>query len=182
MAVVVGPDVRGMVRGLARYRVEWVLAGSVAALAWYPGRWPFMPGDLDVVPARTPANLRRLAGLLDGLGAKPVHDPAWRENLSSEACAAWTPWPPTEERLDRLFETALGRLDVVPGRAGHFEALRPRSHALLAWDISVLVADPEDLAITLRPAKPKHAARRALMEEIRVRRARGEAPCRLSPD
>ena len=85
-------DVCSMVLGLARHRVDWVLAGSVAALAWYPGPWPFIPGDLDVVPARTPANFRRLAETLEALGAKPVHDPAWDQTLSPSTTNGTHSW------------------------------------------------------------------------------------------
>lgn len=165
---------------LDRHGVEWIMAGSVAALAWFDGAWPFTPGDLDVVPRGSPENLRRLAGVLEELRARPARLPNWPGNPSAEARAAWRPEPATEVHLDHLFDTSCGRLDVVPWRAGRFEELRPRAHALEAWGMRVWVADPEDLASTLRPTKAKHRERAELMEAIRARRARGGSPCRLT--
>ena len=174
------PDLRGLIVALADNPVEWVLAGSVAVLAWLPPPWPFMPGDIDVVPERSATNLERLARALETLTARPIHDPAWPASLSPEECERWTPWPAAEERLNHRFETPLGQLDIVPRRAGLYEKLRPRSHALDAWGVRVWVADPEDLAATMRPGRTKHARRLALMGEIRGRSARGEAPCGLT--
>jgi hypothetical protein len=175
------PDLRGLVLALAEHGVEWVLAGSVAVLAWTPRPWPFSPGDLDVVPRCSAENLERLARLLDTLGARPEHDPAWPESLSPEECAAWTPWPATEERLDHRFETSRGTLDVVPWRARRHELLRPGAYPLDTWGTRVWVAAPADLAATLRPAKPKHAARAGLIEAILARQSRGEKPIGLEP-
>lgn len=160
---------------LSSHRVEWVLAGSVAVLAWHGPPWPFRPADLDVVPERSPANLERVARLLESLDARPVFLPDWPEGLTPEQCAAWTPWPAEVARLDHLLETRLGRLDIVPERAGRFESLEPRSHPLEAWGIGLRVADPEDLLSTMRLHKPKHAARVPVMDAI-VARRRGNLP------
>jgi hypothetical protein len=170
-----------LTRVLLDRRVEWLLAGSAAALAWWPGPWPYLPGDLDIVPERSAENFVRLAAVLRELAARPRHHPRWSQSPSLEACAAWRPEPPTEQNLDHLFETSFGPLDVVPRRAGLYEDLLPRCGLVVVRGLKVPVAHPEDLAATLRPAQAKHRTRSDLINAIRARAVRGEGPVGLRP-
>lgn len=93
---------------LAEHGVDWILTGSVALLV-FGAR--IEPGDLDVVPEASPANLRRLGALLDAVDAVPAHHPGWAPGLTFERCAQWRPAPLTE-RFDHMFVIRLGILDV----------------------------------------------------------------------
>lgn len=74
-----------MLAALAEYGVEWILTGSVALLV-FGAR--ITPGDLDVVPEDSAANLRRLGTLLGAVDAVPAHHPGWAPGLSLEQCSA----------------------------------------------------------------------------------------------
>ena len=109
---------------LLRHEVRFVVTGSTAARAH---GLELAPGDLDVAPETSAINLARLAAALRELGARPKHVPGWAAGPTREACEAWTPEPPTVERLDHRFVTPHGELDVVPAASGTYEALAPRA-------------------------------------------------------
>jgi hypothetical protein len=154
-------DVAGGLDALTDAAVDFVLTGSVAAAAYGV---PVQPRDLDIAPALDEPNLRRLAELLAGIGAKPHFDPAWP--FSQEECERWTPRPATVDNLDHLFETTLGPFDVVPSRSGTYDELR-RGARRASWrGGKVLVADPADLVAQLRLGKAKHAARQPQLEAV----------------
>lgn len=159
-------DIAGILRALIGSEIRFVLTGSVAALAYGV---PVQPGDLDIAPDLSADNLERLAGVLAGWQAKPVYVPEWPETLSPEECAAWTPYPATPGRLDRLLETPLGRFDVVPRRSGWYLDLLQRAMEREVETVPVLVAHPDDLLATMRMTEGKHQVRRPLLEEARNR-------------
>ena len=123
-------EVEPLLRALARNRVEFVITGSVAALAYGV---ELVPGDLDIAPALAGANLARLADLLRELGAKPRYDPAWREGPSLEDCSKWVADTADERNLDHRFVTPHGDFDVVPRLAGTHEHLVARAVPTSAW-------------------------------------------------
>ncbi len=165
-------DVRSLLAGLAATGVDHVLTGSVAATAYGVS---VDPNDLDVAPSLAADNLVRLAGLLGGWEARPHVDPDWPETTEEDA-VRWAPEPATAENLDHLFETRLGRFDVVPSRSGTYEELAPRALPARLAGHEVLVAAPCDLLPHLRLTKPKHRERAPQLERLCERSRRGEQP------
>jgi len=98
-------DVRARSVGLA---MHMLLTGSVALLV-FGAR--ITPGDLDVVPEDSAANLRRLGTLLGAVDAVPAHHPGWAPGLRIE-------------HFDHMFVTRLGILDVPPQLTGTYAAVR----------------------------------------------------------
>jgi hypothetical protein len=135
-------DLERLLTALSRHEVQYVITGSVAALAHGV---ELSPGDLDIAPALTAKNLDALAGLLDELGAKPKHVPTWRQGPSREACERWLAHPATETNLDYRFMTPYGELDVVPRRAGAYDELITRAVHMTAFELPILVAHLDDL-------------------------------------
>lgn len=105
------PQITRIVEALDRHRIRWVMSGSTVAALFGA---PLEPNDLDVVPALDPANLSRLARLLDELHAVPAFVPPPYQGPTLAQCRAWRPDPPTAEQLDHLFVTSLGMLDFPP--------------------------------------------------------------------
>jgi hypothetical protein len=155
------------VRALAKARVLYVLVGSVAARKYGVD---VVPRDFDIVPESSTGNLRRLAGVLEELHARPHFDPDWP--FSREECDAWTPEPASEENLDRLYDSAHGLFDVVPWRAGRYEELAPRAVVV----DGIAVASVDDLIRQLRLHKPKHQQRLPLLEAVRAGRGSDGSP------
>jgi hypothetical protein len=165
-------DVRALLGGAHAAGVDYVVTGSVAALAYGV---PTEPRDLDIAPALDPSNLARIAELLREWGAKPHFDPDW-EQVTEEDCERWTPDPATAENLDHLFETRHGLFDVVPQRSGVFEELAPRALVASLDGAPVRVAHPCDLIPHLRLHKPKHQSREPYLDDLCDRARIGELP------
>lgn len=95
------PDLAALLGELVRGGVDFVVVGGVAAVLHGA---PITTRDLDIVPDRSPANVRRLAHVLTGLDAV-IRDPAGRRLR------------PTEELLSGpgplLLATRLGPLDCL---------------------------------------------------------------------
>jgi hypothetical protein len=159
---------------LGRGGVDYVVAGSVAAMAFGVD---LVPGDLDVVPSLDPANLERLGLLLHRAGAKPRHVPGWREGLDREACERWRPEPFDLAALDHRFVTPWGDLDVVPLKAGRYDELGPTAVSFTAFGCAIQVAHPDHLIAQLdRWDRPRDRARRAALVDARARFLSGETP------
>ena len=177
-----GPDLPALLAALHGHGVDYVVVGSVGAMAH--GAPDVTPGDLDIVPATDPANLARLAGVLDELGAvasvetgawttDPGGEAAWVEDGIERAPGVLDPGEP--ETFDHSYTSRHGRLDVVPRVAGRYASLRARAQRLhvaghLAW-----VAHPIDLLSGMTgPRRPKDGPR------VRHLRALGAAPMGIS--
>ena len=125
--------------------VDFLVLGSGAAALLGAD---LVPGDLDICPASDADNLRRLAGVLEAIGARPRVDvPGW---VTDEEAAAWRPVAEIGV-LDFLFETNLGDLDIV------FEALGPDGrgsldHRALAEDAITVDVDGRPVARRLARA------------------------------
>jgi hypothetical protein len=140
------PDLGRLVEVLARHGVEYLIVGGIAARVYGATR---ETQDLDCVVRRSRANLERLADALvelnahlrvsgltdDEMAALPVRIDA--ETLARAEISTW--------------RTDAGDVDVladIPARQGHrqtYEALLPRSSKLSAENVSVVVADLDDL-------------------------------------
>lgn len=118
------PALSDLLRELLLGRVEFVLAGGLAAVAQGA---PVTTFDVDIVHRRTPDNVERLLGVLGRLHAV-VRDLADRR------------LPPDKEALlgpgHNLFVTDLGPLDCLGAIEGglDYDALMPRSVPLRLGD------------------------------------------------
>jgi hypothetical protein len=162
-----GPRLGALIEVLDRHGVAFVIGGSVGALAH--GASDVQPGDLDVIPATDPDNLRRLAAALGELEA--VSQPTTGRWVTDEAGEhRWVddgegrpvapPDPGDADTFDHSFDTTLGRLDVVPRIAGRHDDLRRRAARLTVDGREVWVAAPIDLLAGMTAARrPKDALR-----------------------
>ena len=168
-----GVDVAGLLATLERHQVAFVVAGSVAAMAH--GAHDVSPGDLDIVPATDPDNLRQLAAALQELDAVAaletggwVTDEAgehrWVEDGIERAPRPLDPNDP--DTFDHSFVTPLGRLDVVPRIAGAHDELRTRASRLPIGGREAWVAHPVDVLAGMTAARrPKDAPRVRYLRE-----------------
>ena len=153
---------------LHEHGVDWVLSGSAVLLLYGAD---LRPNDLDVVPSLEPANLRRLADVLLELRAVPAH----HASMPLEKCLVWTPEPPTAERLDHLFVTTAGMVDVPPSLTGTYtELFRDATQVRLAG-VPVQVCAPEAVLDRL-PARPRQKDLGRAGQYEAVRRVLGRAP------
>ena len=162
-----GPRLAALLDALDNHGVEYVIAGSVAAMTH--GAPDVRPGDLDIIPATDADNLDRLEATLRALGAemRPEYG-EWRIDEAGER--EWVqdgrlrdprPLDPADPAtFDHSFESADGRLDVVPEAAGTHAAIRPRAARVAVAGAERWVASPADvLAGMTRPRRPKDATR-----------------------
>ncbi len=162
-----GPRLGALIDVLDRHGVAFVIGGSVGAFAH--GASDVQPGDLDVIPATDPANLRRLGAALAELEA--VAQPttgSWVSDKTGEH--RWVedgverpiaPLDPDDaDTFDHSFDTTLGRLDVVPRIAGRHDELRRRATRLAVDGREAWVAAPVDLLAGMTAARrPKDVPR-----------------------
>jgi predicted nucleotidyltransferase len=157
-------DIRGILAALVEDGVEFLLIGGVAV--GYHGHVRATK-DVDVVPAPDPANLARLARLLDRLGAEvegaeefatdELPDP-----LDPEALALGGNW---------VLLTRLGRLDVMQwiGDGPLWERLAPAAIEDELAELPVKIISYEDLvALKELAGRPED-----LVDLERLRQARG---------
>jgi hypothetical protein len=161
------PRLDSLLAALDSHGVVYVVIGSVAALAHgAPGE---QPADLDVAPATDRDNLDRLAAALRDLHARPTPERGeWRVDEAGER--AWVEDgelrpareldPGDSTTFDHSFQTAHGRLDVVPVVAGTHAELRGRASWLSVAGREAWVAHPADvLAGMTGPRRPKDGPR-----------------------
>ncbi len=122
---------------LARHEVDYLTIGGVAAIGHGARRATF---DLDVVPAPTAENYRRLAGALAELGARDARDADFRD---------LDPLDDVDLARARILsvDTAAGRLDIInaPKGAAPYEDLRARSVETTVGGVTVRFAGLDDL-------------------------------------
>ena len=155
------PEVDALLAELDAHGVDFVVTGSVAVKLHGVA---LTPGDLDVVPALTPANLERLFRALDALEATPDGFGRWqvdgrgeRRWLAEEATEArlraWSPAVDDRASYDHLFRTRLGDLDVVPELNGSYDHLARRAVTVRvsapAGGRRVRIAHVDDLLATM---------------------------------
>jgi len=175
-----GPNLAALLDTLDEHEVDYLVGGSVAAMAL--GAPDVSPADLDVIPANVPANLERLAAALDAVGATagPTYG-EWGTDDSGER--VWVedgrlrpvrPLDPDDETtFDHSFESLHGRVDVVPEMAGTYEVLRPRAVRVQVAGADRWIAGPIDLLAGMtRPRRPKDGPR---VHHLRSLAARGSA-------
>jgi hypothetical protein len=167
-----------LLRALHDGGVEWVVSGSTV-LAIYGA--DLVPNDLDVVPSLEPANLRRLAEVLAVVDAVPAYFPDWQGGLSLVQCREWTPEPPTPDRLDHLFVTRFGLLDISPTLTGSYESLSPGAMSTTLAGVPVLVCDPDEVLRRLpQRQRAKDRRRAATYAAVRARLRHDRFPRGLS--
>lgn len=155
-------DLRGLLRVLAEHRVEFVIVGGVAATLHGSAR---VTRVLDVVYARTPHNLRRLAVALRGhrpylRGAPPGLPFLWDEETLRRG-------------LNFTLETDLGNLDLLGEIAGGggYDELRPHSVEFEAFGLRLLCLDLDTLIRVKRAAgRPRDQEAIAELRVIREER------------
>ncbi len=161
------PDIGALLGGLDDHAVDYLVGGSVAALAY--GAPDVQPADVDVIPSTDPDNLSRLTEALTALGAQASTETGeWQADEAGafhwvEDGVARPPAPLDPDRpasFDHSFSTQHGRLDVVPMIAGEYRVLRPRAHRLTVAGRVAWVAHPIDvLAGMTAPRRPKDGPR-----------------------
>lgn len=161
------PDLPALLDALDGKDVDYVIGGSVAAMAH--GAPNIDPADLDVIPATDVPNLARLAGALDALEAEAGPDYGeWRVDPSGER--VWVqdgvlrptrPLDPADPTtFDHWFRSPHGQLDVVPEAAGSFDELRPRAGLLpLGGGLRLVASAADVLAGMTRPRREKDGPR-----------------------
>jgi hypothetical protein len=123
---------RPLLRALAEHGVEYVVVGGLAGMA-HGSSFPSF--DLDVVYARSPENLERLAACLRELGARlrgaPPDVPFSLDEKTLQA------------GLDFTFTTSFGSLDLLGEPP--YQTLRERASAVQIDGVPTLVASLDDL-------------------------------------
>ncbi|MGY0236796.1 hypothetical protein [Longispora urticae] len=156
-----------MVRLLADHGVNWVLTGSTV-LALHGA--DLVPADLDVTPATDQDNLDRLAGALAAAGAVPAYTPGWRDDFTLDTCRAWRPEPASEERLEYLYVTRHGMLDVPFRMCGEYGELARGAETVDVAGVPVEVcALSEVLDRVTVLTSPKHRGRAGVYAGLRDR-------------
>lgn len=144
--------------------VEYILVGGVAATVHGSAR---LTRDVDVVYARTPANMERLVSALAPhapylRGAPPGLPFSWDERTVSRG-------------LNFTLTTALGDLDLlgeITGGGG-FDQLLPRSHRVEIFERGVLCLDlPSLISVKRAAGRPRDLEAVAELEAIAEERAR----------
>jgi hypothetical protein len=162
-----GPNLAALLDDLDEYAVDYLVTGSVAAMAL--GAPDVSPADLDIVPATAADNLGRLATVLDVIGATagPTYgewgtdEAGEREWVQDGRLRPSRPLDPADATtFDHSFESPHGRLDIVPEVAGTYSAMRPRAVRARVAGADRWVAAPIDLLAGMtRPRRPKDGPR-----------------------
>ncbi len=176
-----GPNLAALLDTLDEHAVDYLIGGSVGALAHDAP--DVSPADLDVIPATDPANLERLGAALDAIGATmgPEYgewrtvESGEREWLQDGRLRPARPLDPGDATtFDHSFTSPHGRLDVVPLVAGTYEELRPRAVRLRVAGADRWVASALDLLAGMTgPRRPKDGPR---VRHLRSRAVAGWAP------
>lgn len=155
-------DFKALLETLADGGVEFILVGGLAAVAHGSAR---LTQDIDVVYARDPKNLERLAEALA----------RHRPYLRGAPPGLPFRWDATtlQQGLNFTLETSLGDIDLLGEIAGggRYADLLPHSIELRLFDRSVRCLDLETLIETKRAAgRPKDLEAIAELEALREAR------------
>jgi hypothetical protein len=159
---------RAIIDVLEKHGVKYVVIGGIAARIWGS---PRNTNDLDICPAATRANKKRLAGALTELGAR--FRPPGLEDEGSEPPGGWD-----ERSFDSLVSlavtTELGWMDLwfVPdGTQGYDDLIRGASSARIG-ERTIKVADIQDIIRSKTAAgRNKDLAALDHLRELERRRA-----------
>jgi predicted nucleotidyltransferase len=127
-----------ILRVLKQHDVRFIVIGAIAAIAQ---GYPLNTQDIDITPARDPANLERLANALAELGAR-LRTPAEDEGV---------PFPVDAQMLDGAdmwtLRTKYGDLDLsyVPSGTQGYEDLRRDAHTEKIDGVEVAIASLADI-------------------------------------
>lgn len=164
------PALLGPLEALEEHGVQYVVVGAVAAIAQ---GYPLTTHDLDVTPARDPANVERLAVALRELGIRLRVSAGQAVDFPLEAqflgdATSWTLETRDGLSFDVMFEPA--------GTAGYTDLLRDAVSLDLGEGLIVKVASLRDLIRMKQAAgRPKDIAQiPALEATLELRRQRGE--------
>lgn len=143
-------DVDRLLGTIASHGVEYVLVGGSALVIY--GAIDRVTFDVDVVPARSRANLERLATALNELGARVISawDPTTGELVVERA--ALTPDVFEANPFLHLLTDA-GRVDVMlapDGVPGGFDELAPNTNEATVGGTPILIAALDDLVAMKR--------------------------------
>lgn len=128
-------DAERILRALAEHGVDYVLIGGLAVQTHGHVR---TTNDADLIPAPEPANLKRLAAVLQELDARVLNPGSEKLAIDAKMLPQATIWQ---------FATRDGGIDVmheVPGGRPYAE-LRERALHVQLGDIDVPVVDIDDL-------------------------------------
>lgn len=158
-------DIRGILAELTGEGVEFLVIGGVAV--GFHG-YVRATKDIDIVPAPDPANLTRLARLLERLdaeieGAEEFADGELPDPLDPEALGLGGNW---------VLRTRLGRLDIMQwiGEDALWEKLAPSAIDVDIDGLPIRIVSYEDLvALKEIAGRPED-----LIDLRRLRQARGE--------
>jgi len=152
-------DARELFTALAHRDVEYVTIGGIAIQAHGGQR---LTQDLDVAIAASSENLARLADALLDLDAR-ILGPDGQRSRS-------VPTAPLLASSDQWhLITDHGQLDVItlPAHLGTFAELRARAHEVPLGELSIPIADREDLLKMKRAAgRPQDLADVRLLESL----------------
>jgi len=139
-----GPAFDELLRRLAEAGVEFVVVGGLALNAWGVVRGT---KDVDVVIAKTPENIKRVAEVAVSAGGHVQRGDAFLGTPISIAAAL-------ADGDQVAIETDLGRLDVVQGLDGvpDFEELRSRAVEAEILGSTVWICSRDDLRAMKRVA------------------------------
>lgn len=152
-------DARELFRALANHEVEYVTVGGIAIQAYGGQR---LTQDLDVAIASSNENLTRLASALSNLDARILGPDGQRSKSvpSAGLLASSDQWH---------LITTHGPLDVLtlPAHLGSFADMRARAHEVPLGDLSIPIAQRDDLLKMKRAAgRPQDLADVELLESL----------------
>jgi hypothetical protein len=130
-------DARAMFRAFAEHGVEYVTIGGIAVQAHGGQR---VTRDLDIAIATSSANVTRLAAALSDIDARVLGPDGQRSQSAPSAAllGSGDQWHLVSRH---------GRLDVMslPVHLGTFDQFRARAHEVPLGDLTVPIANREDL-------------------------------------
>lgn len=163
-------DPKHLISTLVEHEVQFVVIGAIAAIAQ---GYPLNTQDLDLTPAREPANLDRLAAALKELDARLriPNDPSGIEfPIEPRFLGSVDSW---------TLETPSGDVDLLfaPSGTTGYEDLKRAAVSAELWGHEVLIASlPDIIRMKEAAGRPKDLAQLpALRQTLELRRERGQS-------
>lgn len=154
------PDIENLLKVLDRWKVDYILVGSVAAAVYGV---QVEAGDMDVVPSREHDNLEKLIEVLAEIEATPL-GPFGEWNLPESGEWKWIARPPTEQELAdwrpdaRDVRTRSSVRDVLWEFRCHARSSRNIRRTAAARGDGIVARAPQDSAKNgAATAVPRHA-------------------------
>ena len=163
-------DPKHLIATLVDHEVQFIVIGAIAAIAQ---GYPLNTQDLDLTPAREPANLDRLAAVLKELDARLriPNDPSGIEfPIEPRFLGSVDSW---------TLETPSGPVDLLfaPSGTTGYEDLKRAAVSTELWGHEVLIASlPDIIRMKEAAGRPKDLAQLpALRQTLELRRERGQS-------